>query len=93
MHMNTNDREDSATFLPGSDALPSPARRAGQTVIFFPYPQPRTAALWDEDEASVSDELPPSIGTLAVKLVAEWSLPRLQVFVQAPTEEDQSGPA
>jgi hypothetical protein len=38
--------------------------------------------------ASVADDLPPHIGTLAVRLVAKWSRPRLKLRPSGEEEAD-----
>lgn len=79
MH-STHKEDDEAVSLAGVSAS-SPARRSGQTVIPF---QDRTAAacLVLEEASSPDWEVPPTIGELAVKLVATWSRPRVVCWRQ-----------
>lgn len=88
MHKTTEERDNGFSFLPGSSDPLSPARRAVQTVIPFPTPSHRTAAPGWDDASSLDDDVY-ELGELAVRLVADWSLPRLQVFVAADPEEGE----
>ena len=83
--MTTRSHEINET--PGSlagDLGVSLARRSGQTADILIF-QPRTAAAsWAlEDAIEPLDEDVFDLGSIAVRLVADWSLPRLQVFVAA----------
>lgn len=65
---------------------------AGPTAEIIPFPAPQTAAMewaWEE-EAGEFDDTFESIGSLAVRLVASWQLPRLVVFVAADPEGGES---
>jgi hypothetical protein len=86
--MTTRSHEINET--PGSlagDLSVSLARRSGQTADILIF-QPRTAAAsWAlEDAIEPLDEDVFDLGSIAVRLVADWSLPRLQVFVAADPE-------
>ena len=85
MQKSQIEREERSTFLPGSESPSSlSAASAGSVVIPFPTPVQTAAAYWlGEDEDADCWE---SVGVLAVRLVADWSLPRLQVFVAADPE-------
>jgi hypothetical protein len=85
MHKSQIEREERSTFLPGSEGPSSlSAASAGSVVIPFPVPK---AAAWDwEEEAGEFDDTFESIGSLAVRLVTSWQLPRLVVFVAADPE-------
>ena len=83
MHKGTFIQDEVTDFLPGSPATSSRPTALG-SVIPFPTPVQTAAAYWlGEDEDADCWE---SVGVLAVRLVADWSLPRLQVFVAADPE-------
>lgn len=87
MHKSQIEREERSTFLPGSEG-PSSLSAASAGSVVIPFPAPQTAAMewaWEE-EAGEFDDTFESIGSLAVRLVASWQLPRLVVFVAADPE-------
>lgn len=73
-------KDDEAVSLPGVSAS-SPARRSGQTVILS-FQADRRRYLGLEDASSPDWEVPPTIGELAVKIVARFSLPRIKALAQ-----------
>jgi hypothetical protein len=86
-YRSTHIDDDERDALAGVSASSSSARRAGQTADILIF-QPRTAAAsWAlEDAIEPLDEDVFDLGSIAVRLVADWSLPRLQVFVAADPE-------
>lgn len=79
MH-STQNKDDEAKMLPGVPAS-SPLRpRRGEPVIlvFSQRPAARCAA----DASSSDRDVPPTIGELAVHLLARWSLPRMKLLAQ-----------
>jgi hypothetical protein len=85
MHRSTHIDDDERDTLAGVSASSSSARRAGQTAEIIQFIPRNAAAEWD-DEAGEFDDTYESIGSLAVRLVASWQLPRLVVFVAADPE-------
>jgi hypothetical protein len=86
-YRSTHIDDDERDALAGVSASSSSARRSGQTADILIF-QPRTAAAsWAlEDAIEPLDEDVFDLGSIAVRLVADWSLPRLQVFVAADPE-------
>jgi hypothetical protein len=90
MHRSIHSADGETEVLAGSPASPS-GPPLGPTVIPFPLPC-RTAALAWEEEAGELDEDVFDLGSLAVRLVGNFSKPRLLVFAQAPGwEEEEPG--
>jgi hypothetical protein len=85
MHRSTHIDDDERDALAGVSDSSSSARRAGQTAEIIQFIPRNAAAEWD-DEAGEFDDTYESIGSLAVRLVASWQLPRLVVFVAADPE-------
>jgi hypothetical protein len=85
MHRSTHIDDDERDTLAGVSDSSSSARRAGQTAEIIQFIPRNAAAEWD-DEAGEFDDTYESIGSLAVRLVASWQLPRLVVFVAADPE-------
>lgn len=84
MH-STQNKDDEAVSLAGVSAS-SPARRSGQTVIQFPFQSPVAAASMALEDAMEPDDCFESLGSIAVRIVAAWKLPR--VFCRSmPWEE------
>lgn len=75
MQHSTQNKDDEAVSLAGVSAS-SPARRSGQTVILS-FQADRRRYLGLEEASSPDWEVPPTIGELAVRLLAEWKLPRI----------------
>lgn len=75
MHHSTQNKDDDAELLAGSPAS-SLVRRSGQPVIAV-FSQ-RTAARCAADESDL-DEGVSSLGSLSVRLMAEWKLPRMKL--------------
>lgn len=84
-HRSTHIDDDERDALAGVSASSSSARRAGQSAEIIQFIPRNAAAEWD-DEAGEFDDTFESIGSLAVRLVASWQLPRLVVFVAADPE-------
>jgi hypothetical protein len=81
---STHSQEDEALAF-GEASAPSSIRsaaRADNVIQFIPR---NAAAEWDDDAGEFDDTFE-SIGSLAVRLVASWQLPRLVVFVAADPE-------
>ncbi|QIG75048.1 hypothetical protein EVC14_050 [Rhizobium phage RHph_I3_18] len=79
MH-STQNRDDKvgATPASGTPALSSPARRVGQPVISILRADSRRPE--GSEDASDLDEGVSSLGSLAVRIVAEWSLPSCKLL-------------
>lgn len=78
MH-STQNKDDEAVSLPGVSAS-SPARRSGQTVILsFQADRRRYLGLEDAMETEDTFEV---LGSIAVRLLAEWKLPRIMALAQ-----------
>ena len=86
--MHRTSKEDAETeFLAGYPVSAS-GPPLGPTVIPFPLPC-RTAALAWEEEAGELDENVFDLGSLAARIVGNFSKPRLLVFAQAPGREEE----
>ena len=73
--------------LAGAEVSP-PGPPSGRSAEIIPFPAPQTAAMewaWEKGAGEFDDTFE-SIGSLAVRLVASWQLPRLVVFVAADPE-------
>lgn len=82
MHIGvTQNTDDETAMLAGVAASSSPARRAGQTVILVSS-MPECRQMGFEDASSLDGDGPRSIGELAVKLIAGFSLPRCQMLLR-----------
>lgn len=91
MHSKHSERDEgAAAFHAEGELAPSSRRPAGEArgtvVIKFPFQGPVAAASMALEDASDPVEGFESIGSLAVRLVADWSLPRLLVLVQQTRE-------
>lgn len=74
MHHSTQNKDDEAVSLAGVSAS-SPARRSGQTVILsFQADRRRYLGLEDASDPVEGFE---SIGSLAVRIVGQFELPRI----------------
>lgn len=77
MNQSTQISDDEAKMLAGIPASSSLRPRRGDPVIQIrAYRRP----IGSEEANSLDDDVPVSIGELAVKLVAEWSLPRMRLL-------------
>ncbi|MDR9777229.1 hypothetical protein RJJ65_32240 [Rhizobium hidalgonense] len=84
MNQGTQNKDDEAVSLAGVPASSSlRARRRDPVIQIRAYRRP----IGSEEASSPDDDVPVSIGELAVKLVAEWSLPRMRLL-PAPREDD-----
>lgn len=83
-YRSTHIDDDERDALAGVSASSS-ARRSGQTAEIIQFIPRNAAAEWDDDAGEFDDTFE-SIGSLAVRLVASWQLPRLVVFVAADPE-------
>lgn len=84
MH-STHKEDDEAVSLAGVSAS-SPARRSGQTVILS-FQANRRRYLGLEDAMEPDEGFEP-LGSIAVRLLAEWKLPRISCrsgWEEAPT--------
>lgn len=88
---NRNIHIEDGEALAFGRGLASPSAQApaaGSHVIPFFLQGPVAAASMALEDASSSDwDVPPTIGELAVRLVADWSLPRLVVMAVKGREE------
>lgn len=77
---STHIEDDGAEILAGTEAPSSPGRRAGHTAEIIPFPSLTAAADWlgESEDADCWE----SIGVLAVKLVGNFTLPKLLVVRQ-----------
>ncbi|NNH59475.1 hypothetical protein HLI01_22330 [Rhizobium laguerreae] len=80
--------DDEAVSLAGVSAS-SPARRSGQPVILS-FQARNAAASMALEDASNPVEGFESIGLLAVRLVSEWSLPRIRLLAPSGRTDDAS---
>lgn len=87
MH-STQNKDDDVEMLAGVPASSLPKRPPlGIPVIQIrAYRRP----IGSEEASSPDDDVPVSIGELAVKLVAEWSLPRMQMLPSPWEDRDGS---
>jgi hypothetical protein len=88
MNQSTQNKDDDAELLAGFPAS-SLVRRSGQPVIqvFSQRPAAQRAA---EEAISPDWEVPPTIGEMAVRLLAEWSLPRMKMLGPSGRRDDPS---
>lgn len=86
-HRYSSEGDSEALAFPEVRTSLSAVRRSGQPVILqFQKPVVAAASMALEDASSSDWDVPPTIGELAVKLVADWSLPRLLVLTQRTRE-------
>lgn len=79
MH-STQNKDDDAELLAGFPAS-SLVRRSGQPVILVFSQRPAAAQCAEADAVESDGESSfVSIGSIAVRLVAEWSLPRMRLL-------------
>jgi hypothetical protein len=88
MNQSTQNKDDDAELLAGFPASSLPKRPPlGIPVIQIrAYRRP----IGSEEASSPDDDFPVSIGELAVKLVAEWSLPRMRMLGPSGRRDDPS---
>lgn len=86
MH-STQNKDDDAKMLAGVPASSLPKRPPLGSVILSFQARNAAASMALEEASSPDWEVPPTIGELAVRLVAEWKLPRI-VCRSAAREED-----
>lgn len=77
--------DDGTSVLPGIKIPSSSVRRSGQPVILV-FSQ-RPAARFAEADAMEPDEGFESLGSIAVRLLAEWKLPRLMLAPSGRTDD------
>lgn len=82
MHRSTHIDDETSGSLAGLPGVSSPARRAGLTAEIIPFPSLTAAADWFGEDAGELDEDVFPLGSLAVKLVGNFNLPRLLVVRQ-----------
>jgi hypothetical protein len=80
MNRRTHIEDDGAKILAGTEAPSSPARRAGLTAVIIPFPDVAAASFWESAGELDEDVFP--LGSLAVKLVGNFLLPKLLVMRQ-----------
>jgi len=62
-----------------------------ETSNVISFPVPSAAASWDLGESELEEDVFP-LGSLAVRLVADFKRPRILVWSQAPgSEEEEAG--
>lgn len=81
--------DDGTSVLPGIKIPSSSVRRSGQPVILS-FQADRRRYLGLEEASSPDWEVPPTIGELAVRLVAEWKLPRIRLLAPSGRTDDAS---
>lgn len=81
MHRSTHIEDDGAKILAGTEAPSSPARRAGLTAEIIAFPARNAAAYGLGEDATELDEDVFHIGSVAVKLVGNFKLPRIHCEV------------
>jgi hypothetical protein len=82
MHRSTHIEDETSGSLAGLPEVSSPARRAGLTAEIIAFPARNAAAYGLGEEATELDEDVFHIGSVAVKLVGNFNLPRLLVVRQ-----------
>jgi hypothetical protein len=88
-HITEDDR--STGSVAGANApVASPARRSGQPVILIHRSAPPPVASGDAIETEGESSFVP-IGSIAIRLLAEWSLPRVKML--PPSREGDDGSA
>ncbi len=85
MHKSQVEQEEGPIFLPGSTDPSSLSAALAGTVIQFPFQAHCRRPRGLEDESS--PDMFESIGELSVRLVGQWSLPRLVVMTVQGGEE------
>ncbi len=88
MHKSQVEQEEGPIFLPGSTDPSSLSAALAGTVIPFPF-QARSAAasLALEDAIETEEDSFQSLGSIAIRLVGAWSLPRISCW-RAPEENE-----
>jgi len=85
MHKSQVEQEEGPTFLPGSTDPSSLSAALAGTVIQFPF-QAVSAALLALEDAMEPDTFE-SLGSIAVRIVADWKLPKVVVWRAGVAEE------
>jgi hypothetical protein len=86
MH-STQNKDDDAKMLAGVPASSLPKRPPlGSVIQIRAYRRP----IGSEEASSPDDDVPVSIGELAVKIVARFSLPRMQMMLASSREVDDA---
>jgi hypothetical protein len=88
-HRHSSEENDEAVSLAGVSASSS-ARRSGQTAVLVFSQRPAAAQRAAEEAISPDWEVPPTIGEMAVRLIAEWSLPRMRLLGSSGRDDDPS---
>lgn len=78
----TKDRDDGVSVLAGIDSPSSLGPPSGRSAVIIPFPSLTAAADWFGEDAGELDEDVFPLGSLAVKLVGNFNLPRLLVVRQ-----------
>jgi len=66
---------------------------SGRSATVIPFPVPSAAASWDAGESELDEDVFP-LGSLAVRMVADFKRPRILVWSapEGPREEDPNPP-
>ena len=85
--------EDDGDKVLAGTTSPSLARLSGQTSNVISFPVPSAAASWDAGESELDEDVFP-LGSLAVRMVADFKRPRILVWSapEGPSEEDPNPP-
>lgn len=80
MHHSTQNKDDETEMLAGVPASSLPKRPPLGIPVILSFQADRRRYLGLEEASSPDWEVPPTIGELAVRLVSEWSLPRIRLL-------------
>lgn len=88
MHSTSNIGDEADRFGHADRELSASSRSAaGRAVIQFPFQKPSVAAAsMALEDAMEPDDCFESLGSIAVRLVADWSLPRISCWRQGEEE-------
>jgi|GEM_PF-4192464 len=85
------DNSGSTQDLAGSVKVDPVGPPSGRSAVILSFPVPSAAASWDLGESELEEDVFP-LGSLAVRLVADFKRPRILVWSQAPgSEEEEAG--
>lgn len=81
--------DDGTSVLPGIKIPSSSVRRSGQPVILSFQARNAAASMALEDAMEPDEGFEP-LGSIAVRLVSEWSLPRIRLLASSREVDDAS---
>ena len=89
MTRSLDNRGETEALAGAADSpLGPPSGRSAEILLF---PVPSAAASWDAGESELDEDVFP-LGSLAVRMVADFKRPRILVWSQAPgSEEEEAG--